>query len=167
MYLDKPDARTEFTVVEDCHCVSAGVDDYGQIKTGSLRLTGPLLPVILSPAQNLDDNYRRKYLVDFPNIEAHPRIWPDYDLEQAGPYQVPPKTEVYCLRLIQTVEDKADISMLLRAIPGLGQGDTVYERIGMLQIEPKTPQIDCLGLEARKLVVEALDKAQIRTVVIM
>ncbi|KAI3325777.1 HET-domain-containing protein [Xylariaceae sp. AK1471] len=165
LYLEKPDDRTEFTVIEECHCRSAGLDDYGQVKSGFLRLTGPLLSVILLPAQGFDDNHRRKYLIHLPNIDATPRIWPDYDLDQAGPYQILPKAEVYCLRLVRNAEDKVDISPLLRALPG--QGEKVFERIGMLGIMPHLRQSDCLDPETRKLVIEALDKAEIQTVVIV
>ncbi|KAI0387440.1 HET-domain-containing protein [Hypomontagnella monticulosa] len=159
MYSDRQDERIEFASVENCASTTAGLDDFGQVKSASLRVTSQLLPVVLL-GDGLDNLQRPKYRVCIDG--AAPRILPDYDLRYADQYQVLPGTEVYCLRMIRLVEDKTDMSLILRAIST--ETGRVYERIGFLQLDPRTPQLDCLEPVERDLVAAALDKAEVVTV---
>ncbi|KAI0011591.1 HET-domain-containing protein [Xylariaceae sp. FL0662B] len=165
VFKEKPYERIEFASIEHCACTPAGLDDFGQVRSASLRVTSQVLPVVLLLEPGLDNHHRLKYVVCIGNRPVTPRIWPDYDLSQAGPYQVLSGTEVYCLRMIRQVEDKTDISLVLRAVPT--KSGTTFERIGILQLDPHSAHIDGLEPETRDLVVAALDEADIRTVNIM
>ncbi|KAI1207837.1 HET-domain-containing protein [Annulohypoxylon truncatum] len=150
MSLDKPDDRIEFVSIDDFSCESVGLDKFGQ-----------LLPATLLLKADLDRNGRPNYCVCAENEAVTPRIWPDYDLSQSGPYNVLPGTEVYCLRMIQLVKDNVDMSLVLRVVQS--QVSRSFERIGFLQLDPHT-QIDCLDPEMRDNFVAALNKAAVETV---
>ncbi|OTA77138.1 hypothetical protein M434DRAFT_255034 [Hypoxylon sp. CO27-5] len=161
VYAEEQVERIEFASIDHCECAPAGLDDFGQVKSGFLRVTSQLLPTTLLLETDLDDEQLPKYRLCIDKA-ATPRMWLDYDLSQAGPYQVLPGTEVYCLRMIQQVKHKVDVSLILRACPT--DGGKVFERIGMLQLDPRNPQLDAIEPEASDLAVAALDKAEVRTI---
>ncbi|KAI1074736.1 HET-domain-containing protein [Whalleya microplaca] len=165
VFRETPDERIEFASIEHCGCTPAGLDNFGQVKSASLRVTSQILPVTLLHKPGLDNHQRPKYFVRIGDRHVTPRIWPDYDLSQAGPYQVLSGTEVYCLRMIRQVEDETDMSLILRLVPT--ESVRMFERIGILQLDPRTAQIDCLQSETRRLVISALDEADVGTVDIM
>lgn len=161
MFTERPAKRIEFASIEHCTCEPAGLDDFGQVRSASLRITGQLLPTtLLQPG--LDRHQRPMYCVYAGDIAVAPRMWPDYDLSQAGPYQVLPGTEVYCLRIIRLIEDEADISLIVRAVTT--QHGLSYERIGFLQLDPRTTTLDGLEPEMRDSFVSELEKAEVKTV---
>ncbi|KAI0880482.1 HET-domain-containing protein [Annulohypoxylon maeteangense] len=162
MFLDEPDERIEFASIDGFRCEPAGLDKFGRVKSASLRVTSQVLPVTLLLKPGLDHQGRQNYCVYAENKEVTPRIWPDYDLSQAGLYNVLPGTEVYCLRMIRLVEENIDMSLILRVVPT--QVGRIFERIGFLQLEPRTPQIDCLEPEMRDIFAAALEKAEVKTV---
>ncbi|KAI0138141.1 HET-domain-containing protein [Hypoxylon sp. NC0597] len=162
IYTEKQVERTELASIEHCVCTLAGLDDFGQVKSGLLRVTSQLLPTTLLLKTDLDGMQRPMYCLCIDPKAAAPRMWPDYDLSQAGPYQVLPGTEVYCLRMIQKVKHKVDVSLVLRACP-TGGGE-VFERIGVLQLDPHSSRLDQIKPEARDLAVAALDEAEVRTI---
>lgn len=92
----------------------------------------------------------------------YPHIYADYDLSQPSPYQVLPRTKVYYLRMTQELEKRIDMSLMLRAVPTNPRSS--FERIGMLQLDPRSPKADGLEPETRDLALAALDKAEVKTV---
>lgn len=161
-YTETRDERVEFASVEHCTCTPASVDDFGRVKSASLRITSQILPVILLLRPDLDRQQRPNYCVFINDSDVAPRIWPDYDLSQDGPYQVLPGATVYCLRMIRHVEDKVDKSLVLRALES--ETGKLFERIGVLHLDPRTTQIDGLEPDARDKFGMALDNAKVETV---
>jgi hypothetical protein len=160
IHLDKQEERIEFVTIDHSECSPAGLDMFGRVKSASLRLSGQLLPVTLLLSPNLDKLQRPIYLVKVGDGDVGPRIWPDYDLSCAGPYQVLPGAEVFCLRMIEETESKVVISLVLRVVPN--ETRRLFERIGFLQIDPQT-QLNP-RLKARDSVIEALARARAETV---
>ncbi|TGJ80113.1 hypothetical protein E0Z10_g8659 [Xylaria hypoxylon] len=162
IHLDKQEERVEFATIDHSECVPAGLDEFGRVKSASLRITSQLLPVTLLLSPDLDKLQRPVYSVKIGEGDVAPQIWPDYDLSRAGPYQVLPGAEVFCLRMIEEIETKVTISIILRMAPD--ESGKTFERIGLLQINSQTPRLDGIQAEARDFVVEALNRAQVSTV---
>ncbi|XXH00559.1 hypothetical protein Hte_006907 [Hypoxylon texense] len=162
IYRDKPDERIQFASVEHCTCTPAGVDDFARVKSASLRITSQILPVALLLRPDLDRHQRPNYCVFFYDSDVTPRIWPDYDLSQDDPFQVLPGAAVYSLRILQHIKDKVDKSLISRALDT--ETGNLFERIGVLYLDPRTPQIDCLEPDARDAFGMVLENAVIRTV---
>ncbi|KAI1115589.1 heterokaryon incompatibility protein-domain-containing protein [Nemania sp. NC0429] len=161
--LEKQAERIEFATVDHSECVPAGLDPFGRVKSASLRLTSQLLPGNLLLAADLGTFQRSVYSVEIGGRNVAPRIWPDYNLSCAGPYQVLAGTKVFCLRMIEEVDSKVAISLVLRRVPN--ETSRLFERIGFLEIDPiPTHEVDGLRPEDRDLVSEAFDNALIETV---
>ncbi|KAI0848409.1 hypothetical protein F5Y00DRAFT_270146 [Daldinia vernicosa] len=148
--------------IEHCTCTLDGLDTFGKIKSAPLRITSQILPARLIREADPDTYQRPTYRVHIHDGAVGPRIWPDYDLSQAGPYQVLSGTEVHCLRMIRHIEDNLDVSLVIRAVR-TGPG-AVFERIGILELDSHTPQIDLLQSEIRDRFLTTLNQAQVRTV---
>ncbi|KAI1385210.1 HET-domain-containing protein [Hypoxylon trugodes] len=164
VFLEKQEERIEFAFIEDCTSTPAGLNEFGQVSSGSLRVTSQLLPAALLLKADLDTLRRPQYYLCIENDGKilSPRVWPDYDLTRPGLYEVLSGAEVYCLRMTQQTKPKIDNSLILRFI-STDTGKT-FERIGSLQLNARTAQIDCLEPEMRELAIMALDKAEVTTV---
>ncbi|KAI0143096.1 HET-domain-containing protein [Xylariaceae sp. FL1272] len=152
--------HTAYSYVNKCVCLPAGLDEYGRVKAGYLKMTGPLLPVDFLMKED-------EYLLGFSDIELPtPCFHPDYYLEQEGPQQVLPGTKVYCLRILREASTNADVSLVLRAVTSTDK--RLFGRIGLLQLMPHGRYMgDGLTAAARLLVPKALDKAVIETITII
>ncbi|KAI1199185.1 heterokaryon incompatibility protein-domain-containing protein [Nemania serpens] len=161
IHLETQEERIEFAAVDHGECVPAGLDSFGRVESASLRLTSQLLPVTLLLSPDLGTFQRPTYSVEIGGAKVTPRIWPDYNLSCAGPYQVLPGTEIFCLRMIEEIESKIVTCLVLRAVPI--ETSTLFERIGLLQTDP-IHGTDDLWPEDRDLLREALDRALVKTV---
>lgn len=110
-----------------CDTSVAGLDEFGQVKAGIIHLSGPAISGVL---QRCDGHKDRQYSLHFKGKPDVP-FWPDYALSESGPYQVPPASEVLCLRVKQDLKSKRDISLVLRSCPSQPK---LFERIGLLLI---------------------------------
>lgn len=54
IYQETQEERLEFAKVESCEAVRAGLDEFGKVKAGRLRITGPLLQATVSLTPGLD-----------------------------------------------------------------------------------------------------------------
>lgn len=161
MHLETQAECIEFATINHSECVPSGLDPFGRVKSASLHVTSQLLPVTLLLSPDLGTSQRPIYSVKIGDGNVAPRIWPDYDLSRAGPYQVLPGTEVFCLRMIEEIESKIVMCLVLRAVPN--KTGTLFERIGFLETDPASGT-DRLRPEDRDLVSEALGRAPVKMV---
>ncbi|KAF2273808.1 HET-domain-containing protein [Westerdykella ornata] len=146
----------QFSVIELCEVQPSGMDDFGTIKSGELRISGHVAEGIL---EREVDVYEGKeivvHYVTFANSRL--RMKADYLLDHEGPHQTLPGTTVLCLRLslLQEGEKQALISLVLKKSPHLADR---YERIGTLKVSGRLGSVEPTGAifegcETRKLVI--------------
>ncbi|KAK8098834.1 uncharacterized protein PG998_012075 [Apiospora kogelbergensis] len=173
IYQDSQEARTEFADVRFCEAIRAGLDEFGQVQSGLLRITGPLMPATVSLTPGLDKGGRSKYHLQFrcangDQSAVAPRVWPDFDWsqEEEGHRGVSPGAAVHCLRMVRYLEDDTDMLLVLRRVDnGAAKADEgcTYERIGSLRLLAGTYQLDGLEAEERGILIDMLDQAPVQT----
>lgn len=125
-----------FAKVEECAVVAEGVDEFGMVSQGRLRISGRVATGVLErDAVAGKGRESLVYQVVFPGGPKM-RICEDYLLEAPGEDQVLPGAEVKCLRMgwIQALAgcgDRQFFSLVLRPVVG---ASAVYERIGIVRI---------------------------------
>jgi hypothetical protein len=150
-----------FSTVVSCECIPAGLDEFGELKSGKLQLSGLCLDATL----NYDSATRTKMHglpiftgmeVSFDIREIYPQaqiryqvvlqdgktmeMWPDYDisLSLSGPNYVPPRTRVICIRMSWVQKNNSAFicgqlfSLVLRQVDLDSQR---FTRIGLLVLE--------------------------------
>ncbi|KAK8102405.1 hypothetical protein PG984_015551 [Apiospora sp. TS-2023a] len=169
IYQEVQEERVEFAKVESCEAVRAGIDEFGQVKAGRLRIKGPLLQATVLLTPGLDAGGRCSYHLQFRCVKdgrmvVAPRVWPDYDWTQGGRPCVSGGDSVYCLRMVRHAENETDILLVLRHLEGSKQEDgCLYERIGSLRLHSDTAKIGGLEAAERVMLVGALDQAPVQT----
>ncbi|KAJ1327033.1 HET domain-containing protein [Microdochium nivale] len=151
---------THFAAVESCSVEPAGLDEFGAIASGELRVRGLVARgTLVRETRNRDGDEQQdqhgvegglvlcRHFVTVSRIDGVVDKFAmdaDYLLDDQGPDQVSPGTEVLCLRMSVVLEGSTDrlISLVLRPSP---RRDKAYERIGSLSINAKPPPVDCLG----------------------
>lgn len=109
-------------------CSPAGLNKYGQVMAGILRLSGP---IITGPLKyGTDDAGKPQTMIQFDGNVTLP-FWPDYEFSQDAPFHVLQNTLLLCMRVRTDVESKKDISIVLRKSPN---DPDMFERIGLLHI---------------------------------
>ncbi|KAK7917469.1 hypothetical protein PG985_011077 [Apiospora marii] len=172
IYQEKQEERIEFAKVESCEAVRAGIDEFGQVQAGRLCIKGPLLRATVSLTPGLDAGGRHRYHLQFRcgidedgAVTVAPRVWPDYDWTQGGSLCVSPGDSVYCLRMVQYLDDKTDMLLMLRRVQGIGKDNEkcIYERVGSLRLLTGTSKVDGLEAAERDMLVAALDHAPVQS----
>ncbi|KAK7973872.1 hypothetical protein PG989_015720 [Apiospora arundinis] len=172
IYQETQEGRVEFARVESCEATRAGLDEFGQVASGRLRITGPLLPATVLLLPGLDKGGRRMYQLQLggggdSHAITSPRVWPDYDWNEEGRHCVSSGASVQCLRMVRYLEDDTDMFLVLRHHEGSEddvKGGTCYERIGSLRILASSYQPDGLELEERGRLIDMFDQAPERSV---
>ncbi|KAK7973222.1 hypothetical protein PG988_007356 [Apiospora saccharicola] len=162
IYQEAQEERVEFAKVESCEAERAGIDEFGQVKAGRLRITGPLLWATISATPGMDAGGRHRYHLqlrcggDDDDWVVAPRVWPDYDWAQGGQHCVSPGDSVCCLRMVHNLEDGVDMLLVLRRVQEkkVKAGKCLYERIGSLRLHSDSSNIE---------LVPSLDQALVQT----
>ncbi|KAK3900073.1 hypothetical protein C8A05DRAFT_17578, partial [Staphylotrichum tortipilum] len=124
-----------FARVEECVVVPGGVDEFGMISQGRLRISGRVSTGVLErEAKAGEGPESRVYHVVFSG-GVKMRVNEDYLLEAPGEDQVLPGADVKCLRMgwiqMQAGSNRVFYSLVLR--PAVG-ASAVYQRIGCIWI---------------------------------
>lgn len=125
--------------VVSCTVVQDGVDEFGVISRGILKLSGAVSEGILEREIEIHRGERCVvYYVSFPSVRLP--MNPDYLLDHKGPDQVMPGMRVSCLRMSVVREGSREtlVSLVLR--PAINSA--VFERIGTLLINATPPPVD-------------------------
>ncbi|ORY62100.1 HET domain-containing protein [Pseudomassariella vexata] len=136
LWREEKEQCATFASIEHCECTSAGLDEFGQVESGSLSISGPVVLGVVE--RTSDDHGKFKYQVRFSKDVALP-FWPDYALETSGSSQVLAGAGVVCLRMIRELDRKRDISLILQASPNTPDA---FERIGILHIYAERHEVD-------------------------
>lgn len=113
----------DFTKIEHCECIPAGLDKFGKVKSGTLRLAGPMVDGILDHGTDT----RGRAGVRLGGTTS--RIWQDYTLSRDGPHQVLPGAEVCCLWMRRI--SRRLVGLILRRA---ALSPTSFERIGLINL---------------------------------
>ncbi|KAK0615590.1 HET domain-containing protein [Bombardia bombarda] len=139
-----------FARVQECRVKSAAIDEYGKVEKGHLQILGLVATGILEREEvdTLKNGKNTLHYVSFPS-GMRLRINADYLLDAPGPDQVPPGTEVSCLRMTQMQSSEITdnlISLVLRRVAGeQHNGHDVFERIGSMLVNKSPPPVDVVG----------------------
>ena len=142
-----------FAKVEKARAVPVGVNEYGEVGEGWIRIKGKVAVGVLE-REDRDDGKggkRVEYNVVFSGGHRF-SMKVDYLLDESGDGQILPGAEVHCLRMsyIELPITAHILSLVLRAATGQQAGGNVFERIGcidvlmMLDPPPKDPMMDCV-----------------------
>jgi hypothetical protein len=136
-------APNHFSDVVSCMVVPDGVDEFGLISRGTLKVSGAVAEGVLERQVEVHgDRSDIVHHVAFPNVR-HP-MKPDYLLDHPGIAQVMPGTKVLCVRMSVVREGGSEVLVSLVLRPS-SPGAVVYERIGTLLIYARPPPVDVNG----------------------
>jgi hypothetical protein len=133
-----------FARVEECGIIPAAVDEYGAISKGRLRISGLVASGELErEVEMFKGEDIISYHISFPNGVRLP-MKADYLLEESGPDQTLPGTEVTCLRMsrLQSGSTEYLVSLVLRPVES---AVGVFERIGSMLFTASPPPVDPVG----------------------
>lgn len=141
-----------FATIEHCAAFPSGIDEFGAIAEGSLKIRGLLVTgsmeygtmehavgrLASSPLQTY-----KAYL--FCHTSSKWPIRPDYLFETEGSDNIPPASEVHCLRMshLHVGPWQKLMSLILRKSP---DRPGCFERIGMLEVKSRTEDVDTVGM---------------------
>ncbi|KAG7045456.1 het domain-containing protein [Colletotrichum scovillei] len=130
------------STVVDCQVTPSGVDNYGGIAHGLLRISGLIVDGVLE--RDTVIRHGKETTVHYVVVSTGRfRIDADYALDSPGPDQVLPGAAILCLRMSFIQDGPSDnfklISLVLRESK---QQPGKYERIGCFFIQSTTPPND-------------------------
>jgi len=122
--------------VISCECVPAGFDEFGQVKSGRLQLSGLYIDVILTYHPNTTAGLLGKpplgircrlLLQDGRTFEMEP----DYDFTRVGANYIPMGARVSCMRMSSVMQGltKNLVSLVLHPVDSKSKD---FEQIGLL-----------------------------------
>ncbi|KXJ88992.1 heterokaryon incompatibility protein-domain-containing protein [Microdochium bolleyi] len=150
---------THFAVIESCGVKPAGLDEFGAIAHGELRIRGLVAPGTLmremDPGKGKETEGRgvagegvlSRHFVTVLGADGTAmkiEMDPDYLLDAGGPVQILPGTEVLCLRMSAVVEGSSD-TLISLVLSRSRRKKEAYERIGTLTIRARPAPVDPFG----------------------